>query len=182
MALVTNNILLEGLSGALGDYVYKVRNGKTFRYNKQRPYSSNTPAQQSGRNLFREASQYAFTALQNPELYAFYAALAGNGRTPRNMAIADYCKPPVIHLVDASGYMGNPGDRIQMLVTDNGKVQHVRVQISISNSVIEEGEASITPDGLHWVYIASKTNHNLADTIIEVCATDLAGRIRMECR
>lgn len=176
MARIQNNILFEGASGSVGKYIIKQRNGKTYIARKPKKPAPQSEAQKASSKRFREAMQYAVAALQNPELAAFYQSKAGNGKSACNMAVADYCKPPVIGNVNTENYNGHPGDVIRMCITDNGRVVSARVSISKNDVVAEEGEAVVMEDGITWIYVAITAIDGVEGMKIDVRAWDLAGR------
>ena len=62
------------------------------------------------------------------------------------------------------------------LVTDDFKVVSVNVRIENSNgNLIEEGSASLLPDGLNWMYVSTVANTSVAGTTISFIAKDLPG-------
>jgi hypothetical protein len=56
---------------------------------------------------------------------AAYAAKAKKGWTAYNAAVADFLNAPDIDTIDLSGYTGQPGDPIRIIVTDDYKVQEL---------------------------------------------------------
>ncbi len=176
MARIEKNHFLHGISGGLGKYIIKVRNGKTYISKRPKKPTKESDAQRAGRELFCQASEYAKAALQDPVLHAFYASITPKGQNTRNVAMADFWKPPVIENINTSSYHGNPGDTISMIVTDNGKVVSVSVCISKDDIVLEEGNAVMQNDGVTWVYIASTQITDVDGAMVTVRARDLAGR------
>ena len=64
MARIENSPL-EGLSGTLGDLVFRTWGGKTFVYPRPSKPKRQSPAQKANRTKFREASQRAMGMLVN---------------------------------------------------------------------------------------------------------------------
>jgi hypothetical protein len=94
MAIVTDNIVLEGLSGMVGRaVVFRELNGKTIVQAapvRKAPYNG---AQKKQQGRFKVAMAYARRRMQNPALKARYMAqakLKGGSTNPFNMAIAEY--------------------------------------------------------------------------------------------
>jgi len=177
MARSKNNIATEGLSGKISQLVFRQRYGKTVV--AKRPVMSGviTAAQESVRNLFRQGAIYARSVLNNPLMFAFYKSKTRVGQTPYNLALADYCKAPEIGEINSSGYNGGVGQPLSVVVTDNGRVESVKLKIENGNGMVEEGDATPGMDGLTWHYASHVVNGSLAGTRITVTATDLAGRV-----
>ena len=89
------NIIMRGMSGKCGPFVYYQRHGKTFvrkapgSYNKEA-----TPDQAIVRKQFLKANEYARSVMQDPLLKAKYLALAKRKYDGHiyNTAVADYFK------------------------------------------------------------------------------------------
>lgn len=95
MAKVKLNPLIEGISGRMGDLVFRLSSsGKT--YVTRRPDMSNvkwSKAQQANRRRFQRADAYAKAALADAELRALYEERAANeDRHPYRVAHCDYLK------------------------------------------------------------------------------------------
>ena len=79
MAKVSDNMLTMALRGRVGkQLVFRVIRGKTFvsRAPLKPAKSTETPAQRATRLRFREASNYAKQALQDPERKPYYEQCA----------------------------------------------------------------------------------------------------------
>ncbi len=176
MAKVRKNIIIEGLSGSLGDQlVIKIgKGGQTIistapKFPADRTF---TEAQTAHQEKFREGAAYAKDAAKKEPLYEEKAA--GTPQTAYNVAMADFMHPPEIVQVDVSGYTGKVGETIRAQVQDDVKVKSVKVVIaSEQDQLIEQGTA--TPgDGLWWNYTttANATSDNVN---VVVHAWDLPG-------
>jgi hypothetical protein len=93
MAKVRLDPLFAGISGTLGDLVFKrTKNGETIV--ARRPEKSNakpSPAQQAQRERFKLASAYAKAALADPDLRAIYEKRAAQeGQSAFVLARTDY--------------------------------------------------------------------------------------------
>ena len=119
---------------------------------------------------------YARAILQNVAIKQAYKAKAKRGQTAFNLAVADYFKPPVIVSVDLGQLANQIGSKITALVTDNFRVESVKVKIEKANgALLEEGNAIIQPDGLNWQYTTTTANGNTAGNTVSIIATDLPG-------
>src|SRR5689334_22680233 len=101
MAKVHKNVVIEGLSGKLGDQLVfrRLRDGRTIVCAK--PDFSNRALsvdQVAHHKKFREAAAYARQAARTEPLYAQLAA--GTMKTAYNIALADFFHPPVIERIE----------------------------------------------------------------------------------
>jgi len=177
MAKVRHNIVIEGLSGGLGDQlVIKMdKAGRTIvstmpTFNENREFS---PAQQAQQEAFREASAYAKDAKGE----AVYQAKAeGKATSSYNEALADWFHAPEIKEIDVSAWTGEAGQAIRVKALDDVQVKKVTIVISDAQGVVlEQGEAEAV-DGLWWSYTTSvSTTVNQARIL--ATAQDLPGHV-----
>jgi hypothetical protein len=140
-----------------------------------------TDAQQSVRERFQQAAIYGRSVVSDPQLKAEYKAAAKPGQSAYNVAVADFFHAPDIEEVDLSAYSGQIGDTILIKVNDDFAVQQVSVKIENGDAtLVEEGDAVLSPDGLHWVYTATAVNESLAGDKITVTATDRPRNVSRE--
>src|SRR5882757_1741511 len=101
MATITNNVLLNGVSGKFGSsLVFRTMRGKTFvsaparKPNKKKE----TEAQRNTRVNFREATEWARRTLRDPERKAYYEQRAKALKLPNayTAAITDYMRKPKV--------------------------------------------------------------------------------------
>lgn len=176
MAKVGKNIIIEGLSGSLGDQlVVKIGKGgqtiisTTPKFPEGRQF---TQAQTAQQERFGEAVAYAKTASKNEPAYVEKAA--GSTQTAFNVAMADFLHPPEIVEVDMSGYTGKVGETIRARVKDDVKVKEVKVVVaSEQDELIEQGVA-VPGDGLWWNYVTT-ANATSGNVKVIVHAWDLPG-------
>ena len=177
MALSNNNMATQGLSGRVGMFVFRQRNGKTIVSPRPSISKMVSAAQQGIRNIFKMATAYAKAVMNNPVLLAFYNSKLKPGLTVFNLALADYCKAPEIGTIDTAAYNGTVGSSIKVAATDNGKVDSVKLKINRADgSLVEEGHATPFGDGIHYVFIAGVANDSPPGSVISDEATDMAGR------
>jgi hypothetical protein len=178
MARADENIILSKLRGTLGDtLVFRQRNGKTFVYAKPRARQTQSPAQQERIDLFREAVQYAKSAMNDPVKKKVYKSRAEKGTPAYNTAISDFMKMPRITKIDTVGYNGKKGSRIIILTKEKLKLAEVTVRIrDARGKEVESGPADPSLDGMKWTYHAIEGNHKLVGSTINVKGTDLPGR------
>jgi len=97
MAIVKGSAALFGLSGALGDLVFKQYKGKTIVAPKGRTRQQNSVLQQMRCDKFREASQYAREILKDPVKREFYRNMAKKLRkhSAYNLLISEFMEDKV---------------------------------------------------------------------------------------
>jgi len=176
MAIVTNNLLVRGLSGNLGDqFVVRTdKNGRTIvsdkpNLNGDREFS---PAQLAQQQAFREAVAYG----QAKKGEGVYIAKANGGsKSPYNLAVADWFNRPEILEIDLSGWVNGDGGTIRVRALDDVKVEGVKVTIADeTGTFLEEGEASAT-GALWWEYNTAQAAAN--NMRVTVAARDLPGHV-----
>ena len=181
MAKMKDNNATHGIRGKVNQLVYSQRNGETVVSKppiRTAPYSE---AQKNITSIFKQAVLYARAILQNAAIRLAYKAKAKRGQSAYNLAIADYFKPPVIVSVDLSHLANQVGSTITALVTDNFRVEAVKVKIEKANgALLEEGNAVLQPDGLNWQYTTTTANGNTAGNTVSIIATDLPGHSIVE--
>lgn len=97
MAIVTTNLLVNGLSGMLGQsLVFKNLHGKTIVTSRPRPPKTQSEQQRQNRSKFRQASAWAKTTLLDPQQKVYYLQKAKKLKLPNayTAAIADYMRKP----------------------------------------------------------------------------------------
>ncbi len=173
-----NNFATEGLSGTYKQVVFRQRFGETILSKRPKQTAARTASQHAVTDAFTHAAQYAKTAMQDVALKMAYKLKARKGESAFNRAIVDYFKAPVIGDIDSSGYNGQVGSTIVAMVTDDFKVASVQVRIKAANgTLLEEGAATILPNGLHWMYVSTIANAAIAGTEISFEAKDLPGNL-----
>jgi hypothetical protein len=180
MAESKNNVLTHGLSGMIGDQiVFRQWGDKTIVAVKPRERSGvQSEAQKAQQARFQEAAIYGKSALQNEELKKLYQGAAGEGRSPFNVAVADFLKAPNIKEIDLTSYTGKVGDVIKVSVTDDFMVTGVTVAIyNADGTEVEHGLAVQGVKPYEWVFTAKADNASLDGDKIVVTASDLPGNI-----
>ncbi|MEO5977943.1 MAG: hypothetical protein ABIS36_07325 [Chryseolinea sp.] len=180
MAIVKNNPLLHGVSGKIGEMIIRQYNGKTVV--SKRPEKSNvsTQSQREKRNRFSEASRYARTHMNNPELKAMYeTGMTEKKRSPYLVATTDFLTPPTVHHVVMPKSPGRVGAKLQIKATDDFKVVSVKVSIlDYDGKLVESGNAKPAPSSkTHWNYKLKITSALSSENVVIVEASDFAGNI-----
>src|SRR5689334_16783511 len=98
MAIVTDNILLQLVRGSIGKQltIYE-RNGQIIMAKKRGPSRKKpTQKQLEARMKMTIAAARAQLMLEDPEVKAYYASLAGPGQNAYNIAVKDAYRSPEI--------------------------------------------------------------------------------------
>ena len=102
MAIVNTNNMIDGISGMVGDYVFKQVRGKTIMCSRPPKPVTQSNQQRENRDRFRKASQWAKTILLEPDKKAYYQKKARKLDLPNayTAAIADYMRNAVVKQVN----------------------------------------------------------------------------------
>ena len=176
----TTDDLTKNYSGLLGN-ILLARNikGRTIitipqRSTKREP----TENQVTARRKFTLAARYAKNILQDPDMLAAYTARSRPGLSPYILAVTDYLKPPFVDSIDASGYRGNPGDKIGVTAGDDFELSSVGVKIADADGiVIEQGVCSFDLITGNYIYTATVAVSDVAGVTIVAKATDVPGHM-----
>ncbi|MFA0962074.1 hypothetical protein AB9P05_09725 [Roseivirga sp. BDSF3-8] len=157
MAIIKDNVWVEGASGAArkGSIVYRQRMGRTLV--SGRPSSSSVPAtdrQIAHRERFNRATVYAKLALQNDQLRERYEdAAAGTRLSAYNMAVRDSLKAPKIETISLDEYDGTTGSRIFVLAYDDFELKSLKVRLhNGAGNTLQEGDATLADDRALYAY------------------------------
>lgn len=172
-----NNLATEGLSGQVGNLVFRRRKGDGKVFVSVHPSAHEggpSEAQQRVNSKFQQAVVYGKSVLADPSMKALYYEKATPGQSAYNVAVADFFNAPDIKEVDLSAYTGQVGSTIKVKAVDDFKVVKVQVQIAgVDGTLVEKGDAVLQADGLHWVYTATKQNATPTGDKITVTAWDM---------
>ncbi len=170
---------LRGLSGKMGDWVYRYdkQHKKTIIGEMPVRTGEQTVGQLAQQECFTDAAGYIGQAMTNPDLWAFYESIAEDlGITPQNAAMGDYMSTPVFKPLDLSAYKGQVGDPIVIRVTAKFGLAALEVAIDRQDgSDVEKGQAVEIGSG-RWVYAATKSIPVGTDIFIEVVGTCHSGK------
>lgn len=177
MAISQNNVVTFGLSGKVGDLlVFRKMNGKTIV--SKVPVKSNIPPsflQAEVKNRFKLASKFAKQAMQDPVLEAYYRAISKKGQRPFNAAFADFFIAPEVSN-PTGNYDGLMGTTLSIMAVDNYEVKTVTIEIrKADDSLVEQGTANLTADGVTWDYTCQTTNAAPSGCKLLWTACDWAG-------
>jgi hypothetical protein len=165
MAKAGKNIFVRGMSGKLGNFVFRqMKDGSTWISAtpdfSRRKFSQGQKEHQS---RFQVAAAYARKAAKT---YPIYAELTkGTTKTAYNIALSDWFNPPVVHRIERRD------GRIRVEASDNVMVTKVQVTISDEDGKTLEKGDGIRREGDWWEYVSNTQGSILAE------AWDLAGNV-----
>ena len=163
MAKVHKNVIVQGMSGSVGDLVFRQMPDGSTRVSMKPDFSHRkfSQGQKDHQSRFKQAAGYARDAAK---MYPIYAELAkGTTKNAYNWALSDWFNPPVIHHIE------RVNGKIRVDARDNVLVTRMRITIvSAEGKVLEEGDATQI-DKDWWEYAST------VEGTIEVTAWDLAG-------
>jgi len=172
--------LTKSYSGIFGNQ-FRIRNkgaNTIVTIVPKKPKIAPTPKQVAVRERLKIASRYAQTARSQPALFAEYAARANKKRSAFHQAMYDFLHPPFINKIDASGYHGNPGDKVKVTAGDDFKLESVSLKLSGPDGcIIEEGPCALNNQTMSYEYNATVRVSNLTGVTICASARDLPGNL-----
>lgn len=175
MAKITLNSALHGIRGKIDNWVYR-RFGDQMIIGRRPEFSGPASAAQLAvREQFRAAAAYAKAVFADPVRRPPYEIAARTkGMSLFAFVMGDFLKPPVVEVIDATGYHGVVGDLLKVSARDDFEVAAVNVVIrDAADVVLEQGPAALV-NGL-WSY-ATTVAVPAGDTVtIEAVATDRPG-------
>jgi hypothetical protein len=163
MAKIVSNPLVRGISGKIGNLVFRpMPGGETYVSGvpnfDRRKFSEGQKEHQS---RFKRAVAYAREAAKTQPIYAQLAA--GTVMSAYNFALSDWFNPPVVDAIERVDGV------VRVQANDNVMVTRVRVSIlNAEGKVVEKGEAVRVEDGW-WEYVSAVEGRVMAE------AWDLAG-------
>ena len=150
MAKTRKTATLEGLSGSIGNLVFRQMPDGSTRVSAKPNFSRRvfSQGQKAHQQRFREAVAYARQAAKTQPIYAKLAE--GTTKNAYNWALSDWFNPPVIHQIICKAGL------IRMEASDNVLVTEVRVRIlGREGNLLEAGQA-VQVDPTHnperWEY------------------------------
>ncbi|MFZ4564467.1 MAG: hypothetical protein ACOYNU_13890 [Bacteroidales bacterium] len=176
----TENDLTKTYSGIFGNQVVlKNRRGKSvMTIPPVKPVKEPSEKQKAARRRLSMAAKYANDALLDPALREMYAAKSHKGLPLFRVAVNDFLRRPYVHLIDASGYHGNPGEPISVTAGDDFKLTAVAVKITGSDGVvIESGPCVLVMPTGNYDYVATTAVSNPAGVTITASVRDIPGNL-----
>lgn len=183
MARILKIPVIGEMKGKVGQVVVRHRHGKF--YVATPPILDKEPSEKQleHREKFKRAIRYAKRATKEAspsrEAYVEAAETVHDGRSPMNMAVSDWFHPPEIDEVDFSNYHGRAGDKIHIYLSNEAKVDSVRMAITDGDgNGLERGAAS-RDDTLEWTYTATEDLPG-DDAMFIITVKDLPGNTAEE--
>jgi hypothetical protein len=153
MPKVKFNKLIDSLSGRVGNFIFYEADGQNLSRTVPEVTAERTQKQKANSGRFLAAQQYAATALADPLLKAAYKAACRGHQNPRNLAIRDALRPPVVESIDLDGFTGKPGQIVKVKAMDDFRVVEVKVSVrGPGDELIEEGIAELSSGDGEWRY------------------------------
>jgi hypothetical protein len=147
------NKLIDSLSGHVGNFIFYEADGQNLSRTMPEIIAERTAKQKASSERFLAAQRYAATALADPLLKAAYKAACRGHQNPRNLAIRDALRLPVVESIDLDGFTGNPGQIVRVKATDDFRVVEVKVSVrGPAGELIEEGIAKLSSEASEWRY------------------------------
>ena len=172
---------IRGLSGAMGDWVFQIRNGKTIVGMKPMITKEPSPAQVAHRERFSDAATYAkFAVADGNPLREIYTLASKEKNIPAfALAVSDFLRLPQIKTLDLTYYNGQVGNIIPIITSDDFGVTGVHVIIrDLDANIIESGNASEFPENSgHWSYVSTATVPSGTTIAVYASATDRPGGV-----
>ena len=157
MPKVTFNKLIHSLHGRVGDLILYESDGQTLSRTMPAVTAERSDKQKANADRFLAAQKYAAQALQDPVLKSAYKAACRGHQNPRNLAIRDAMRAPLIESINLDGYAGKLGQNICVKAVDDFRVIEVKVTVRDPvGGIIEEGTAPLSSDGSEWRYVTTK--------------------------
>ena len=117
---VQKNIATEGLSGKVGNFVFRLRKSDDKIFVSRIPVGSEeepSEARKAVQRKFQRGIAYGKSAIADPATKALYAAKATEGRSAFNVAVADYFNAPQIEKIEMGNHSGAIGSTITITLT-----------------------------------------------------------------
>ena len=163
MAKANKNAIVLGLSGSIGDLVFRQMPDGSTRVSRKPDFSRRvfSQGQKDHQSRFRQAAAYTRQTAKTQPIYAELAR--GTAKSTYNVALSDWFNPPVIHRIERRE------GSIRVEASDNVMMTKVQIEIvDAEGKVLEQGEARQADLGW-WEYVPA------AEGTIKATAWDLAG-------
>lgn len=176
MAVMKGNVMMVGVSGRIGDIVFRQAGGKTIISKRPVVKARPTERQLAQRLRFEEAARFASTAIENPKMFSSYQQMAKRQHrtSAYQAALTDHLTQPEIGSVLAT-YNGNVGDVISIKGKVRYKITGITMSIlAVDGSLIESGEAKA--NGAAWRYTVTVANKDVTGCKVVLVARDRQGK------
>jgi hypothetical protein len=165
------------ISGTIGGFTYVPLHGQQIIRRAITEPVKRSAGQKRQQDQIKLAAEFWRKLLEDPAKKAFYFGLPHvPGMGAYQLAVRDFCHPPVVEEIDASGCLGGVGDPIWVRATDDTAVVEVLVQVhDMTGVILEEGLALLERPQGRWGY-RLKNRLTAGQTVsISVAAKDQPG-------
>ena len=179
------NPMFEEARGALGELVFRHRDGLTFAGRKPNFTAEPTAQQAAHRERFKQAAGFGKSVMADSSLRALYQAMAeSKDMSAFTAAVADFLSLPSIDSVGLADYHGSAGDPIHIVARDAFGVVSVQVSIlDVAGTTLESGAAVETAPGSGlWTYTGQTSVAAGSYLTIQVTAADRPGGVASTTR
>lgn len=176
--VIPNSILIESISGAVGDLVFYRDLDDNLIIQRKGVRSAPPSSKQLVRQeFFKLASAYGNHVKENPTLSEQYRPFCHGRMRPYHAAVRDFMSPPTVNAIDLQAFTGQAGQLIRIFATDDTGVVRVHVQLRhvTSNALLEEGDAELTVLADEWIYSTQSAIATGTPVLVEATATDRPG-------
>jgi hypothetical protein len=160
MATVRLNAVTKGMSGSIGNLMFRQTYGRTIVSAKPRPSKKQSEQQRVNRSRFKMATGWAKAQMLDPDKKAYYWRKAKKLKLPNayTAAISDYMRKGEIKEINTKAYKGKAGDMIHFKIHKKDfAVRDVSVAVyTLDGRIIESGYAAKKDNG-RFIYKASQT-------------------------
>ena len=182
MPKVKFNQLINSLSGRVGNLIFYQADGQSLSRTVPEITPERSEKQKANSDRFLAAQKYAADALADPILKAAYKAACRGHQNPRNLAIRDAMRPPVVQSINLDHYTGKPGQIVVVKATDDFRVLEVTVTLrGQTGELIEERLAELSSDVGEWRYTTTMEVPSGQSVSVSVMAKDIPGNTA-ECQ
>jgi len=181
MAKIRKKGVIGEITGKVGQIVVKYSNGQYIVTTPPVFTQPPTEKQVEHREKFKEAIDYAKTAIKTSPTKEVYENLAEDKQKyPMNVAVADFFHAPEIQEVDLEGYSGKANEVIRVKAKDDVQVTRAALLISDADgNEVERGDAE-KENELEWTYV-TKGIVGTGEATVVVAVNDLAGNVVERC-
>jgi hypothetical protein len=160
MATLRLNAVTRGMSGSIGNLMFRQTYGRTIVSGKPRQSKKQSEQQRENRFRFKLATRWAKAQMLDAEKKAYYWRKAKKLRLPNayTAAISDYMRKGEIKEINTKAYKGKTGDVIQLKIHKKDfAVRKVDVTLYAPDGRIIEGGLAIKKDNGLFTYKVSQT-------------------------
>lgn len=183
MAHVSNNLVVQGMSGSLEKKILLKHYGNITLVTAfpDRSMVKITDSQKKENGRFRAAMAYARSQMADPVAKAEYQAIAKGLQRAHNMAVADFYHLPEIKSIDLAQCNGHTNDPVSIVAVDILKVVKLTVAITdASGKLVESGDAQKT-GRWNWEYRLTGNYSTVEHLTVKVKAWDKPGNSAEYC-